>query len=76
MAPSEPDVEHQVVKAERYEMAISHMLTHSQDQTAIITVRMVPSDDPNYHLIEVACMAAHCKWWDHWDERKEDWQVT
>lgn len=61
--------EHNGLKAERYSMAINHVLSHGDD---IYTLRLtkIRSDDPNFFLFEVFCF---CGWWDHWDERKEDW---
>lgn len=52
--------------AERYEMLITHAIKHNMSFKVL-------DEDPEFYLFEVTCMDEECGWWDHWDERKEDW---
>ena len=65
------DQEHKEVAAERYAMLVSHVIKHHR-----VDVRLIESVRPNvdnidFHLLEAHCY--NCEWWDHWDEKKEDW---
>lgn len=65
---------HDEVKAIRYSNLISHAHStgHSLTIHKIPATEDSPSAETNTHfMVEVAC--EDCEWWDHWDERKEDW---
>ena len=62
---------HVEVATERYDMLVRHVLNAPMAGHAV-TFRLTSEDDTHYQF-EVRCW---CDWWDHWDERKEDWIAT
>jgi len=64
--PLIPDeMEHLVVKEERYDMLINHTRQGHQITFAL------QMEEEDFYNFELHCET--CGWWDHWDERKEDW---
>lgn len=62
-------------QSERYEMMIGHIVRHPEEDRGPMEVLVIDEDkDPSgFYQIEVRCTVDICDWWDHWDERKEDW---
>ncbi len=66
------DKPHQEVAAERYDMLVRHVLNAPM---AGHTLKFFLFDQTEDHFVfEVGCTV--CDWWDHWDERKSDWNAT
>lgn len=67
------DKEHKEVAAQRYEMLVKHTLKgHTLEVSLVESVR-ANVDNIDFRLIEIMCRTPSCRWWDHWDERHEDW---
>lgn len=64
--------EHQETMANRYSMVIDHQIKNPGHNR--IELLCLDRQDPKYYLFEARCISIHCDWWDHWDERKEDWE--
>ncbi len=63
---------HQEVATERYEMLVRHVLNANMAGHAV-TFRL-HDETEDYWVFEVRCKV--CDWWDHWDERKSDWNAV
>lgn len=69
---------HKEVATERYEMLVKHALlknNHGGRGHNLLfgygtSGELDETED--HFLFEVRCLT--CGWWDHWDERKSDWE--